>query len=80
MTSVGGVSLKSIRFRTLHLVHPIWSAPVRCSFKHKIAAKTNGAKGTAVILDFSRNHITLKWDNFGVERFERHPDGKFHKK
>lgn len=71
---------KSIRFRTLHLVHPIWSAPVRCSFKHKIAAKANDTKGTAVILDFSRNHITLKWDNFGVERYERHPDGKFHKK
>ncbi len=71
---------KSIRFRTLHLVHPSWSAPVRCSFKHKIAAMANGKKSTAVILDFSKNHITLKWDNFGVERYERRPDGKFHRK
>ena len=35
---------------------------------------------TAVILDYSKNHVTLTWDKFGVERFERGNDGKFCKK
>lgn len=68
---------KSIQFRTLKLVHPAWQCSMRCSFKHKIAAND---RNTAVILDYSKNHITLKWDKFGIERFERRNDGKFHKK
>lgn len=70
---------KSIRIRKLTLVHPAWQGPVNFSFKHKVAAQQFGKRGTAEILEFSKNSITLKWDKWGVETFERRPDGKFHK-
>lgn len=72
----------SLRFRTLHLIHPQWSGPVRFAFKHRMACFIRQGKASfASILDFSKNHVTLRWDhNNKPDRFERGKDGKFYKK
>lgn len=70
----------TLRSRKLTLVHPAYTGQLVCSFKDKIAMLAFEKPSFATIMDFSRNHITLKWDNFGVERFERGSDRKFHLK
>ena len=46
----------------------------------KIAVRTGGAKDAAEVLRYTGDSITLKWDSFGNEVYERRTDGRYHLK
>ena len=66
--------------RVYTFVHPLWSDKMYISFKHKLAARAGGKKDTARIIRFSKESITIKWDRYGEETYERRKDGKFYLK
>lgn len=70
----------TVRFRKFTFVHPGWTCEVRVSFKQKEAVQMGGKKAEGRITRFNKNSITIKWDQFGEETFERHADGRFHLK
>ena len=69
-----------IQVTRLQLVHPEWSDTLKMSEADKIAVRTGGAKDAAEVLRYTGDSITLKWDSFGNEVYERRTDGRYHLK
>lgn len=64
--------------RKLTLVHPGWTAKVNCNFRQKVAVQLAGGKHAAEIISFTKNSLTLKWDLFKTETYERRKDGRYY--
>lgn len=69
-----------IQVTRLQLVHPDWSDTLKMSEADKIAVRTGGTKDAAEVLRYTGDSITLKWDSFGNEVYERRTDGRYHLK
>ena len=54
-----------------------WRDTVTISFMHKVAVRKGGRKDAAKVIRFNKGKITLKWDDYGEETFERQSDGVY---
>ena len=70
----------TLRSHQLILVHPVWTDAVRISVEHHIAVRASGRQDAARVISFSSDSITIKWDAFKEETYERGADGRFYKK
>lgn len=69
-----------IPHRVYTFVNPQWTDKMFISFKYKLAARSGGRKDCARVISFNKESITIKWDKFGEETYERRKDGKFYLK
>lgn len=67
-----------VQITHLQLVHPDWSDTLKVSRDDKIAVRAGGSRDAAEVQRFSNEVITLKWDKYGTETYERRSDGRYH--
>lgn len=67
-----------LRITRLQLVHPYWSDTLKVSEQHKTAMRAGGSRDAADVLHYTPDSITLKWDKYGTEVYERRSDGRYH--
>lgn len=73
-------SSPQISFTTHVFVHPAWQSKVNISREHLVAVQLRGKCSAAEIIKLNADSITLRWDQFNAETFERGRDGRFYKK
>ena len=67
-----------LKITRLQLVHPYWTDTLKLNEQHRIAVRTGGAQDAAEVLRYTNDSITLKWDKYGTETYERRSDGRYH--
>lgn len=66
-----------IRIRKFSFAGADWQDTVAISFKHRVAVRKGGRHDAATVIRYDKKSITLKWDSYGEETFERQPNGVF---
>ena len=67
-----------LKVTRLQLVHPYWTDTLKLNEQHRVAVRAGGAQDAAEVLRYTNDSITLKWDKYGTETYERRSDGRYH--
>lgn len=67
------IRVRKFRFTSRH-----WSDTVLISFKHKVAVRSSGAKDAGTVVRYDQDSITIKWDRWKEDTFQRQPQGTYH--